>query len=104
MSPATKPKVKHSGKAVVERCEECDACQEWLLMPSTSPACTRLMVMMPDGEIASYGTERKVFRAIEAWFKAHAEPGSIDVGTIEWRHGTCRAPVLRKPLGWRVKP
>jgi hypothetical protein len=24
------------------RCEECDACQEWLLAPQTSPVCTRM--------------------------------------------------------------
>lgn len=92
--------LRKQGKAVVERCQECDACSEWLLMPSTAPACARLLVMFPDGEIASFGTERKAFRAIEAWFALDAETGRFNgIGTIEWRHGTCTPPKLRKRGG-----
>ena len=103
MDPATMAKVgqlRKQGKAVVERCQECNACQEWLLTPSQAPVCPHLLVMFPDGEIETFGTERKAFRAIEAWFLLDAETGSFNgVGTIEWRHGTCAAPRLRKSRG-----
>ena len=92
--------LRRQGKAVVERCQECNACQEWLLTPDQAPACAHLLVMFPDGEIETFGTERKVFRAIEEWFQRDAQTGAFNgVGTIEWRHGTCTAPRLRKTGG-----
>lgn len=82
-----KPPVRGQGKAIVERCEECDACQEWLLDPPSAPPCTRLLVMMPDGDIRTLGTARSAFRAIETWFRENSDPRAFNVGRIEWRDG-----------------
>lgn len=82
----------------VERCGECDACQEWMLDADTAPACTRLIVKMPDGTVVQAGTDRRVYRAIERWFlgkygcQARAR---FNLATVVWHNGTCAPPVLR---------
>lgn len=92
---SAKPKVKAQGKAVVERCCECASCQEWILQASSAEPCASLLVMMPDGQCEHAGTERKAYRAIQRWFRENMDEGAFNVGTIEWRHGTCPPPVLK---------
>jgi hypothetical protein len=93
---AARPRVNVQGKAVVERCGECAACQEWMLLASSAPPCTYLLVMMPDGSVQHAGTERKAFRAIQRWCAENMDEGAFNVATVEWRQGTCPPPVLRR--------
>ncbi len=51
--------------------------------------------MLPDGDVVHVATPRKAFRWVQAWYAEHSHRGAFNIGTIEWRHGTCPPPVLR---------
>ena len=86
-----KPKTNNQGKCIVDRCQECDYCQEWLVEASQAKRglpCTNLLVMFPDGTVRNCGNKKQTERAIKAWFAQHADHDSFNVGTIEWRNFT----------------
>ena len=92
----------------ISRCLECDSCQEFILTPHQAPECTRLQVTFPDDRVLhrhkeTFGTERKVFRAIEEWanhkFKCL---NAINFVEVLWGQGTTVRPILRRP--WKAGP
>lgn len=91
---AGKPPVKYQGKAVVQRCQECDACQEWLLEQQSAPRCESLLVMLPNGEVSHFRTPTAVVRGVRAWFKSTMHSDAFNFGMIEWRDGI--VPPARK--------
>jgi hypothetical protein len=64
---ATKPKIQHQGKVIVER------------------HGTYFWMMFPDGSIEEWKSKRTVVRRAKAWFYVHNDPARIGVGEIEWR-------------------
>lgn len=90
-----KPRVNNQGKAVVERCQECDACQEWMLTPTQAPSCKRLLVMLPDGQIREARGPKTAEKDIRAWIAKNSQDDAMNLCTIEWRHGV-------HPSGWKV--
>jgi hypothetical protein len=92
---------------IVDRCYECDSCQEFILAPHQAPECTSLRVTFPDDRADDYprelGTERKVFRAIEKWANDKYKClNAINFVTVVWKAGTTVRPVLRRP--WKAGP
>lgn len=88
-----KPRVNVQGKVVVERCQDCGDCQEWLLDPPSANACRSLLVMLPDGSISRARSPASAYRVARQWFARHTRE-AINVGRIEWRHGVL--PPARK--------
>jgi len=99
---AKKPPVKYQGKAVVTRCGECGACQEWMLLASSAPYCTHMLVMMPDGSVEHGPTAVIVERKVRAWFKAAMREDAFNVGLIEWRADLLPPDMLSKANGGRA--
>lgn len=90
-----------SRRIVIDRCSECAACQEYIVMPESAPACSRLQVRFPGERHArGFGTERKAYRAIEQWAEKHIRRGENSINYVEvlWRQGTTVKPILRKPF------
>ena len=67
MMTTEKPKVRRQGNVIVE-CHGGD----WF-------------VLLPDGSVEIAGSKGEAERVAKRWFKANADDGSINVGTIEWR-------------------
>ena len=85
-----KPEVNVQGKAVIERCGECDWCQEWILEPTQAQRadfpCSDLLIMLPNGEVRRAPSNRKAERLIRDWYKREMNLDAVNVGLIEWRH------------------
>ena len=85
------------GLVIVTRCHECSSCQEWLLDPDSAPQCWRLQLRLPDGTCQQHGTERRLYRAVERWFRDVSPAGlSFNACSFDWREGTCPPPALRQ--------
>lgn len=81
-----KPRVRSQGCVIVERCRECDACQEWLLEPAQAPECFELLVLCPDGRIKCAASSLAAYRIASAYFREKMDDRAINVGRIEWRN------------------
>jgi hypothetical protein len=99
-----KTEEKKPPRFVVSRCFECDSCQEFILTPSQAPECTSLRVTFPNDkppDLHRFGTERKVFRAIEQWANDHFRClNAINFVEVLWGQGTTVRPVLRRKGVW----
>ena len=87
----SRPTTNNQGKCIVERCGECDYCQEWMLETTQAKRglpCTNLLVMFPDGTVKNGGSKWKTEKLIKAWFAEHANDDAFNVGVVEWRQYT----------------
>lgn len=98
MRSVVKPPVNVQGKAVVERCWECDDCQEVMVDPRLAlrgQPCTNMLVMLPDGTVKHARTPRIAERKVRDWYKREMNVDAVNIGLIEWRHHI-RPPYMGK--------